>query len=124
MRMMGFVNGEEGEKMREKEFDKLVDEVTARVSFRILSADWVCYRCRCGEHSILKRIEKLEQEAAKRARIAEPKTGSWESDRLVSTNGGTYGVRRCSECEAYYQDIGYGWNFCPNCGTRMEGVKE
>lgn len=52
---------------------------------------------------------------------AEPKTGRWISDRLVSTNGGTYGIRRCSECEAYYQDIGYGWNFCPTCGARMEG---
>lgn len=49
------------------------------------------------------------------------KVGRWKSDRLVSTNGGTYGVRRCSECEAYYQDIGYGWNFCPNCGAYMKG---
>ena len=52
---------------------------------------------------------------------AEPKTGRWKSDRLVSTNGGTYGVRRCSACEAYFRDIGYGWNFCPNCGTKMGG---
>lgn len=52
---------------------------------------------------------------------AEPKTGMWKSDRLVSTNGGTYGIRRCSECEAYYLNIGYGWNFCPHCGAKMEG---
>lgn len=51
----------------------------------------------------------------------EPKTGRWISDRLVSTNGGTYGVRRCSACEAYFRDIGYGWNFCPNCGAYMRG---
>lgn len=56
--------------MREKEFDKLVDEVTERVSLRILSADWTCYKC--GESSsILGRIEKLEQEAAKRRRIVD-----------------------------------------------------
>ena len=60
----------------------------------------------------------------KRLPTAEPKTGMWESDRLVSTSGGTYGVRRCSECGAYYQDIGYGWNFCPTCGARMEGVDD
>ncbi len=52
---------------------------------------------------------------------AEPiRHGEWKSDRLVTTNGGTYGVRRCSECEAYYQDIGYGWNYCPNCGAHMD----
>ena len=49
----------------------------------------------------------------------ERKKGKWIGDRLISTNGGTYGVRRCSECEAYYQDVGYGWNYCPNCGAGM-----
>lgn len=52
---------------------------------------------------------------------AEPvRHGGWKSDRLVTTNGCTYGVRRCSECEAYYQDIGYGWKYCPNCGALMD----
>lgn len=55
--------------MREKEFDKLVDEVAERISLRILGADWVCYRC--GESSVLERIEKLEQEAAKRVPIVD-----------------------------------------------------
>ncbi len=54
----------------------------------------------------------------------ERKKGKWINDRLVSTNGGTYGVRRCSECEAYYQDIGYGWDFCPNCGADMRGEND
>lgn len=60
-------------------------------------------------------------DAIKRVPSAQPerKTGRWVLDRLVTTSGGTYGVRRCSECEAYYQDIGYGWNYCPNCGARM-----
>lgn len=49
----------------------------------------------------------------------ERKKGEWIQDRLISTNGGTYGVRRCSNCESYYQDVGYGWNFCPNCGACM-----
>ena len=51
----------------------------------------------------------------------EQKRGKWIEDRLVSTGGGTYGVRRCSECEAYYQDVGYGYNYCPNCGADMRG---
>lgn len=54
----------------------------------------------------------------------ERKKGEWIQDRLVSTNGGTYGVRRCSNCENYYQDVGYGWNYCPNCGSDMRGKCE
>ena len=50
----------------------------------------------------------------------EPRKGRWIKDRLSSTCGGSYGVYRCSECENSYQDIGYGWNYCPNCGARME----
>lgn len=46
--------------------------------------------------------------------------GKWIQDRLLSTSGGTYGVRRCSLCEAYYQDVGYGWHYCPNCGAKMD----
>lgn len=48
------------------------------------------------------------------------KKGKWIKDRLSSTCGGSYGVYRCSECASSYQDIGYGWNYCPNCGARME----
>lgn len=56
--------------------------------------------------------------------ILERKHGKWIEDRLCSTIGGTYGVRRCSICEDYFQDIGYGWNYCPHCGAKMEGAEE
>lgn len=49
------------------------------------------------------------------------RNGRWIYDRLITTTGGTYGVRRCSECESYYQDVGYGFNYCPNCGATMRG---
>ena len=55
------------------------------------------------------------------ADVREVKRGRWIKDRLCTTNGGTYGVRRCSICEDYYQDVGYGWNYCPNCGADMRG---
>lgn len=48
------------------------------------------------------------------------KRGRWINDRLISTSGGTYGVKRCSECEAYYQNAGYSWHYCPDCGAKME----
>ena len=50
--------------------------------------------------------------------------GHWISDRLCSTNGGTYGVRRCSNCEYYYNDFGDEWNYCPHCGASMDEVEE
>ena len=41
---------------------------------------------------------------------AEKKYGQWDFVQYW----------RCSECGAQYQDVGYGWNFCPNCGVEME----
>lgn len=33
---------------------------------------------------------------------------------------GKYPLYTCSECEGTFQDVGYGFDFCPNCGARME----
>lgn len=50
----------------------------------------------------------------------EREKGEWVKDSLCTTSGGTYAVRRCSLCESYYHDVVFTWNFCPNCGARME----
>lgn len=33
-----------------------------------------------------------------------------------------YPLFTCSECGATYQDTGYGYNYCPNCGAKMDGA--
>ena len=38
--------------------------------------------------------------------------GEWKTD--------PHGIRWCSLCDSYYQDVGYGFNYCPNCGAKME----
>ena len=62
-------------------------------------------------------------EALKALPSAQPeqKTGRWIWDSLVCTSGGNYGVLRCSECEAYYERVGF-WprRYCPKCGAKME----
>ena len=75
-----------------------------------------------GVQSVMKKIDDIRRkvESLPSADVRENKRGKWVMDRLVTTTGGTYGVRRCSECESYYQDIGYGWNYCPDCGAEME----
>ena len=50
--------------------------------------------------------------------------GHWRKDRLVSTGGGTYGVRRCSACEWYCEDLPYWFNYCPHCGAKMDEVSD
>lgn len=55
--------------MNEKEFEKLVDEVTERVTLSILGANWVCYRC--GDKSVIERVEKLERKVESRMRIVD-----------------------------------------------------
>ena len=35
-----------------------------------------------------------------------------------------YPLFTCSVCGATYQDNGYGYNYCPNCGAKMDEVEE
>lgn len=53
----------------------------------------------------------------------EVKRGRWEKERYLSTNGGSYGMYKCSVCGDTFHDIGYGYNYCPNCGAKMEEDK-
>ena len=36
---------------------------------------------------------------------------------------GKYPLYSCSECGAIYQFVGYGYNYCPECGARMDGER-
>lgn len=71
--------------MREKVFDKLVDEVTERVVLRILNGHFVCYQC--GERSIKERFEKLEQKVERCMKVA-------GDDEIV----------RCKDCRLFKGD--------------------
>lgn len=55
----------------------------------------------------------------------EPKRmrGIWTKEEFTNTQGTSYGAYKCSLCGAFYQDIGYEWNFCPNCGADMRGTE-
>ena len=46
------------------------------------------------------------------ADVVERKHGKWKTVM--------YHLYECSECGAAYQDVGYGFNYCPNCGAMME----
>lgn len=54
------------------------------------------------------------------ADVVEVKHGRWIDDRLCTTLGGTYEVQRCSVCGEHYEEVGYDWNYCPNCGAKMD----
>lgn len=54
------------------------------------------------------------------ADVEEVRHGRWYKGRVSSTGGGSYGVYQCSICEAMFPDVGYGYNYCPNCGSRMD----
>lgn len=58
------------------------------------------------------------------ADVVEMVHGEWIKDRLISTGGGTYGVYRCSVCKSGYQDVGYGFDYCPYCGAKMYSSAE
>ena len=31
-----------------------------------------------------------------------------------------YTMYKCSECHAAFEDVGYGYDYCPSCGARMD----
>lgn len=50
------------------------------------------------------------------------KTGRWEFVHpLQEDDGGAY---MCSECRAGYLENPGDWNYCPNCGAKMQEAKE
>ena len=62
-----------------------------------------------GEDMISDWVKTLVHEELKQQL---PKRGEWKTD--------PHGIRWCSLCDSYYQDVGYGFNYCPNCGAKME----
>lgn len=41
--------------------------------------------------------------------------GQWEKGHDVFGN-----FYKCTVCDATFADIGYGYNYCPECGARMD----
>ena len=81
-----------------------------------------CYR-NLNEYEISKGLAEL---GLRSVPTVEPKKGKWISEKNKSYSGG--GCWRCSNC-----GYGYAWdaffevdsfNYCPNCGARMEGKDE
>lgn len=54
-------------------------------------------------------------------RLGEEKHGRWQKYRYPFENGMQYIMYQCSECGARFQEVGYGWPYCPECGARMDG---
>ena len=58
-------------------------------------------------------------------KMQEPKTGYW---KVVSdVYGDNSYICECSECKDtvwVYKDADRRWNYCSNCGARMQEVKE
>lgn len=51
---------------------------------------------------------------------AEPvKHGEWIEERNITTDGKGYTAYRCSVCQ--YAVLTKLYNFCPNCGAKMDG---
>ena len=49
------------------------------------------------------------------------KHGHWIYERLTNTNGGSYSVVWCSNCQAH---IPWVTKYCPYCGAKMDEVED
>lgn len=57
------------------------------------------------------------------ADVQEVKHGQWIVEHGVLAGDGIYGdMGKCSVCGVRLRD--YEWNYCPNCGAKMDEVEE
>ena len=61
-------------------------------------------------------------EAVPIADVRENVHAHWVHERLVSTDGSSYPVVRCSACQWQYPMSET--RFCPNCGAEMKGADD
>lgn len=47
--------------------------------------------------------------------------GHWTYERFTNTNGGSYSVVWCSNCQAHMPWV---TKYCPNCGAKMDEVED
>lgn len=84
---------------------------------RLIDADELMHRMETVEMFGLKGLMKVAKEMVVVSPTVDPvKHGHWIEAK--------YPLFTCSECGATYQDIGYGYNFCPNCGAKMDEVRD
>lgn len=73
------------------------------------------------EKKLERQTEILKRAVSKVKELSEPKTGKWKNSDFIP------GMISCDQCGMQRNPkfkIGLGtWNFCPNCGARMEGGK-
>lgn len=66
-------------------------------------------------------LQNAYDEGYKKGKADAVRHGRWKKDYLCSTNGGTYSVIRCSECD--FQFPMTVTNYCPHCGAIMDKEK-
>ena len=54
--------------------------------------------------------------------VSTERVGEWQQDYRKTANGVDFCVISCSECDYYDAQMHY-YNYCPNCGARMENTK-
>ena len=71
----------------------------------------------------LKEWKYLVNEAEKlKKSVSAERVGVWQQDYRKTANGVDFCVISCSECDYYDAQMHY-YNYCPNCGARMENKK-
>lgn len=74
---------------------------------------------RIAEHNFRAMEETVNQQAENFIKLLaeERKHGHWIGKPIAG-----YSMVRCSVCFAFANNIER-WNYCPNCGAKMDGVK-
>ena len=72
-----------------------------------------CSGCRCRSGAVQASVDYTAKEVAAK-----------EWNQRVNEKHEYIGVIVCEMCRKSYPDVERHWNYCPNCGAKMEGVEE
>ena len=78
---------------------------------------------------LLRDMKKCKAYGELSAKSAIRKVETWQTVDAEPVRHGhwveaKYPLFTCSECGAIYRDTGYDYNYCPNCGAKMDEEQE
>lgn len=79
-----------------------------------------CSGCRCRGRAVQASVDYTAKEVAAKEwnqRVNELPKAHWEKHEYI-------GVIVCEMCRKSYPDVEHHWNYCPNCGAKIEEVEE
>lgn len=98
---------------------------------RLIDADWIVQRLEAWQDQLAETYGENDEyvlcigevlmkiDDTPTVNVPDIKVGEWKGKPIAG-----YSTVRCSECGDVFMENTGKWNYCPNCGAKMDGVEE